>query len=328
MPCHAHRQHPHRVPPPPLPGGSWALAAKHYFNQRGAKVSACDYHRGSGLLVVGYTNGLFDLHQLPDFSNIHTLSISRERITAMAFSPVGAARERCQRPGRPQRPGVQPGERRAAAGRQPLPTLPCPRPQAGDWIAIGCAKLGQLLVWEWRSETWVCPRSPRAPPAPCPPAPAPPRHHTCLWAALRAALTSAACLPLPPPPSPSRYVLKQQGHYFDVSTAAFSPDGALVATGADDCKVRCARGWGVCVWGWGGGGAGLGAVWVGWLVGVACVAGPQRPTHHTPHTTHHTPHPTPHTPHPTPPPPPARRSRCSSSAAASVSSPSPSTARR
>ena len=25
----------------------------------------------------------------------------------------------------------------------------------GDWIAVGCAKLGQLLVWEWRSETYV-----------------------------------------------------------------------------------------------------------------------------------------------------------------------------
>jgi periodic tryptophan protein 2 len=69
-------------------GGSWALTAKHYFNQRGAKVSACDYHRASGLLVVGYTSGLFDLHQLPDFSNIHTLSISRERITAMTFNQV------------------------------------------------------------------------------------------------------------------------------------------------------------------------------------------------------------------------------------------------
>ena len=53
--------------------------------------------------------------------------------------------------------------------------------------SVGCAKLGQLLVWEWRSDT---------------------------------------------------YVLKQQGHYFDISAVAFSPDGALVATGSDDRKVR------------------------------------------------------------------------------------------
>lgn len=62
--------------------------------------------------------------------------------------------------------------------------------QRGDWLALGCAKLGQLLVWEWRSET---------------------------------------------------YVLKQQGHYYDVSAVAFSPDGATIATGADDNKV-CSRG--------------------------------------------------------------------------------------
>jgi hypothetical protein len=23
----------------------------------------------------------------------------------------------------------------------------------GEWIAFGCARLGQLLVWEWQSET-------------------------------------------------------------------------------------------------------------------------------------------------------------------------------
>ena len=51
----------------------------------------------------------------------------------------------------------------------------------------GCAELGQLLVWEWRSDS---------------------------------------------------YVLKQQGHYHDIATTAFSPDGALVATGSDDRKVR------------------------------------------------------------------------------------------
>ncbi len=56
----------------------------------------------------------------------------------------------------------------------------------GDWVALGCAALGQLLVWEWRSES---------------------------------------------------YVLKQQGHHYDVSALAFSPDGAYIATGADDNKV-------------------------------------------------------------------------------------------
>ncbi len=58
--------------------------------------------------------------------------------------------------------------------------------KAGDWVALGCAALGQLLVWEWRSES---------------------------------------------------YILKQQGHYYDIATSAFSPDGLNLATGADDSKV-------------------------------------------------------------------------------------------
>lgn len=72
----------------------------------------------------------------------------------------------------------------------------------GDWIALGCATLGQLLVWEWRSES---------------------------------------------------YILKQQGHYHDISTAAFSPDGLNLVTGADDAKasegsvVHPTRAFSVCV---------------------------------------------------------------------------------
>ncbi|KAL4176325.1 hypothetical protein KRP22_001277 [Phytophthora ramorum] len=49
----------------------------------------------------------------------------------------------------------------------------------GEWLAFASRKLGQLLVWEWRSET---------------------------------------------------YVLKQQGHYFDLNAASYSPDGRLLAT--------------------------------------------------------------------------------------------------
>jgi periodic tryptophan protein 2 len=70
-------------------------------------------------------------------------------------------------------------------GNQPLTSISFNG--AGDWIAVGCAKLGQLLVWEWKSET---------------------------------------------------YVIKQQGHHYDVSTCAFSPDGAYLVTGADDARVK------------------------------------------------------------------------------------------
>ena len=73
-----------------------------------------------------------------------------------------------------------------SVGKEPITSLAFNSPH-GDWIAVGSAKLGQLLVWEWKSET---------------------------------------------------YVIKQQGHHYDVSTCAFSPDGAYLVTGADDARVK------------------------------------------------------------------------------------------
>jgi hypothetical protein len=70
-------------------GGHWKLDEKLYFNQRGARVSAADYHAGSGMLVVAFTNGIFDLYELPAFQNVHTLSVTRERISSAAFNAAG-----------------------------------------------------------------------------------------------------------------------------------------------------------------------------------------------------------------------------------------------
>ena len=56
----------------------------------------------------------------------------------------------------------------------------------GEWLAFGCSGLGQLLVWEWQSES---------------------------------------------------YVLKQQGHHYEMTRLAYSPDGQTIATGGGDGKV-------------------------------------------------------------------------------------------
>jgi periodic tryptophan protein 2 len=56
----------------------------------------------------------------------------------------------------------------------------------GDWIALACSNLGQLVVWEWQSQT---------------------------------------------------YVLKQQGHFNNMTQLAYSPDGMHIASGGDDGKV-------------------------------------------------------------------------------------------
>eukprot|EP00250_Pteridium_aquilinum_P004303 c14523_g1_i1 orf=130-3006(+) len=127
-----------------LDRGKWELTNKHFFMQS-SKLTTCDYHQGLNMLVAGFAHGVFGLYQMPDFTCIHLLSISKERLTTSVFNGTG------------------------------------------NWLAFGCAKLGQLLVWEWRSES---------------------------------------------------YILKQQGHYFDVNSVAYSPDSQLIATGADDNKLK------------------------------------------------------------------------------------------
>lgn len=123
----------------------WALVKKDFFMQAPARLTTCDYHPELDMVVVGFSNGVFGLYQMPEFICIHSISISRAKITVAVFNKLG------------------------------------------NWLTFGCAKLGQLLVWEWRSQS---------------------------------------------------YILKQQGHYFDVNCVAYSPDSQILATGADDHKVK------------------------------------------------------------------------------------------
>ncbi len=132
----------------------WALERKHFFGQSPARLTCADFHAPSGLLVAGFSSGVFTLHRLAGavsagatdlFEALQVLSVSAAPVTSCAFGADGA------------------------------------------WVALGCARLGQLLVWEWRSET---------------------------------------------------YVLRQQGHAHDVNCLAYSPDGASLATGADDAKLK------------------------------------------------------------------------------------------
>jgi len=120
------------------------LLKKDYFMQVPAKVAACDYHKGLDLVVVGFSNGVFGVYQMPDSICIHLLSISRKKITVVVFNDLG------------------------------------------NWLTFGCAKLGQLLVWEWKSES---------------------------------------------------YILKHQGHYYNVNCLAYFPNSQPLARAGDN-KVK------------------------------------------------------------------------------------------
>uniref|UniRef100_UPI00398EB067 PWP2 small subunit processome component n=1 Tax=Pristiophorus japonicus TaxID=55135 RepID=UPI00398EB067 len=93
----------------------YSRVGKHFFNKEKEfnDLTAAAYHKKSHLLVTGFASGVFHLHELPEFSLIHSLSISDQRIESISIN------------------------------------------NSGDWIAFGCAGLGQLLVWEWQSESYV-----------------------------------------------------------------------------------------------------------------------------------------------------------------------------
>ncbi|KIJ36370.1 hypothetical protein M422DRAFT_140473, partial [Sphaerobolus stellatus SS14] len=129
----------------PIANTRWGVSERHYFNRANTRVVCSAFHQKSNLLVIGFSTGVFGLWEMPDFTNVYTLSISQEKISSIAINP------------------------------------------SGEWIAFGASKIGQLLVWEWQSES---------------------------------------------------YILKQQGHYFDMNALTYSSDGQNIATGGDDGKVK------------------------------------------------------------------------------------------
>ncbi|KAF2191821.1 WD40 repeat-like protein [Zopfia rhizophila CBS 207.26] len=91
----------------------WRIADRHYFMQNNAHVTCAAFHPESNLLVTGFSNGIFSIYELPEFSQIQNLSISQNDIDYVAIN------------------------------------------KTGEWLAFGASKLGQLLVWEWQSESYI-----------------------------------------------------------------------------------------------------------------------------------------------------------------------------
>lgn len=91
----------------------WRIAERHYFMQNQAHLTCASFHPESNLLVAGFSNGTFGLYELPDFNQIHNLSISQNDVDFVTIN------------------------------------------KTGEWLAFGASALGQLLVWEWQSESYI-----------------------------------------------------------------------------------------------------------------------------------------------------------------------------
>lgn len=51
----------------------WRIADRHYFMQNNAHVTCATFHASSNLLVAGFSNGIFGIYELPEFSTIQNL---------------------------------------------------------------------------------------------------------------------------------------------------------------------------------------------------------------------------------------------------------------
>ncbi|THC96868.1 hypothetical protein EYZ11_003638 [Aspergillus tanneri] len=91
----------------------WRIVKKDFFMQNDAKVNCAAFHAPTNLLIVGFSNGLFGLYDLPEFNMIHLLSVSQSNIDYVTVN------------------------------------------KSGEWLAFGSSKHGQLLVWEWQSESYI-----------------------------------------------------------------------------------------------------------------------------------------------------------------------------
>ncbi|KAF2269326.1 WD40 repeat-like protein [Lojkania enalia] len=91
----------------------WRIAERHFFMQNNAHVTCAAFRAESKLLVTGFSNGIFRIHELPEFTEIQNLSISQNDIDYITIN------------------------------------------KTGEWLAFSASKLGQLLVWEWQSESYI-----------------------------------------------------------------------------------------------------------------------------------------------------------------------------
>jgi len=93
--------------------GKWSLKEREFLWDPNTIVSAVDFSQQTGLMVVGFSNGVFGLYEMPGNTKLAQLSVSNQSLTSVTINSTG------------------------------------------EWLALGCKETHQMLVWEWKSETYV-----------------------------------------------------------------------------------------------------------------------------------------------------------------------------
>jgi periodic tryptophan protein 2 len=96
--------------------GRWILEKRHQIKQAGSKMKTAYFHRVSKMLLIGFSNGLFGLYRMNKDSEIET--IQSFSITTFKITSVSISKD-------------------------------------GSWLAFGSKINGSLMVWEWRSQTFI-----------------------------------------------------------------------------------------------------------------------------------------------------------------------------
>ena len=103
--------------PPPLyaAGGRWRMTERSFFAQPGGvRTLSADIHAASGLVAAGFDNGVFGVYQLPgdaglrSWTEVYALQVSRGAVSTVRLSGDAGA----------------------------------------EWVAVGAAGRGQMLVFE------------------------------------------------------------------------------------------------------------------------------------------------------------------------------------
>jgi len=123
--------------------GTWSCVAKAFMHIPGGhKVTQTSFNVKTNVLAVGTTGGIFMLFELlPKLSVLHTLSLGGA-CGGLGASAAATANNSLSVAGA--------GAAGAAAPIDAIAVNP-----TGEWVAVGSKQAGQLLVWEWQSETYI-----------------------------------------------------------------------------------------------------------------------------------------------------------------------------